>query len=52
MNAHNDYHWAIENPHIPASTTFQEIFSVNVWAGVLNNRFIEPYIFDQSINSQ
>ncbi len=39
-------------PYIVASTAFQERFSVNVWAGVLNNRFIGPYIFDQSINSQ
>ncbi len=27
-------------------------FSVNVWTGVLKNRFIGLYIFDPSINSQ
>ncbi len=52
MNAHNNHLWAIENPHITASTTFQARFSVNVCSDVLNHRFIRLYIFDQSINSQ
>ncbi len=44
MNAHNDNLWESKNPHITASTGLQEKFRVNVWAGVLNNRFIEPYV--------
>lgn len=51
-NPHNDHLWAAKNPHATISSSFQERFSVNVWAGVVNNRFVGPFIFEQSINSQ
>ncbi|XP_048006642.1 uncharacterized protein LOC125241966 [Leguminivora glycinivorella] len=41
-NLHNLHHWASkdQNPHVKRPTSFQQKFSVNVWAGVIGRRLI------------
>lgn len=51
-NFHNEHVWAIENPHAVRETHFQRRFSVNVWAGIVNNEVIGPHIFDGNLNSE
>ena len=44
FNCHNSHMWAVENPHGVRERAFQERFSVNVWAGIINGRLIGPYL--------
>ena len=41
--------WSHENPHETRVTNFQRRFSVNVWCGVLGNRLIGPFVFDNNL---
>ena len=38
-----------ENPHETRVTNFHRRFSVNVLYGVLGNRFIGPFVFDNNL---
>jgi len=38
--------WSHDNPHETRVTNFQRRFSVNVWRGVIGNRLIGPFVFD------
>ena len=40
------------NPHATCVTNFQKRFSVNVWFGVLGNRLIEPFVFDNNLTGK
>lgn len=44
-NLHNLHHWALkgQNPHVKRQTSFQQKFSVNVWAGVIGRHLIGPH---------
>lgn len=44
-NLHNLHHWAPgdQNPHVTRQTSFQQKFSVNVWAGVIGRHLIGPH---------
>lgn len=44
FNTHNLHEWHEINPHIVRERAFQQRFSINVWAGILNDRLIGPYI--------
>ena len=50
-NFHNLHAWAPENPHLKKQTSFQHRFSVNVWAGVIGNNLIGPFILPPRLNS-
>ncbi|GFW28006.1 transposase-like protein [Trichonephila clavipes] len=41
FNTHNSHSWAAANPHVRAA---QDRFLVNVWAGILGDHLIGPYI--------
>lgn len=43
-NLHNTHVWAIENPHAVVRNHFQHRFSLNVWAGIVDERLIGPFI--------
>ena len=45
-NSRNVHMWSDENPHETRITHCQRRFSVNVWCGVLGNRLIAPFVFD------
>ena len=48
-NLRNVHTWAHRNPHATCVTHFQRRFSLNVWCGMLGNRLIEPFVFDQNL---
>ena len=45
-NSQNLHTWSHDNPHETSVTNFQRRFSVNVWCGVLCNKLIGPFVFD------
>ncbi|XP_061716876.1 uncharacterized protein LOC133524741 [Cydia pomonella] len=50
INSKNYHHWADENPKLARESSFQYEFSVNMWAGVLNNRLIGPVEIPNRLN--
>jgi len=48
-NLRNVHTWSHRNPHATCVTHFQKRFSVNVWCGVLGNRLIGPFVFDNNL---
>jgi len=48
-NLRNVHTWSHRNPHATCVTHFQRGFSVNVWYGVLGNRLIGPFVFDNNL---
>ncbi|GFV38957.1 DUF4817 domain-containing protein [Trichonephila clavipes] len=44
FNTHNSHSWAAANPHITRTRAAQDRFLVNVWAGILGDHLIGPYI--------
>jgi hypothetical protein len=44
MNLHNLHVWAAENPRPTRSSSFQHRFSVNFWAGIVDDHLIGPYV--------
>lgn len=51
FNFHNEHTWARENPHRTRANSSQYKFSVNVWAGIISNYIVGPFIFETSLNS-
>lgn len=45
FNHQNWHHWAEENPHNITENKHQHRFSANVWAGIVGNHLIGPYVF-------
>lgn len=52
FNCHNMHQWAEENPNATRERAFQRRFRVNVWAGVLGDQLIGPYVFEESLNGE
>lgn len=52
MNIHNNHVWSQENPHATVETRFQHNFSVNVWAGIIDDYLIGPYFLPQRLNGE
>lgn len=44
FNSHNTHVWSDENPHAIHEGHFQERFKVNVWAGMVGDQLIGPYV--------
>ena len=44
FNTHNFHIWQRQNPHAIHQNKHQYRFSVNVWAGIVHNQLIGPYI--------
>lgn len=45
-NAHNEHYWALINPHLIREDHHQVRFSVNVWAGIINDHLIGPVFIE------
>ena len=41
--------WSHRNPNVTCVTHLQRRFSVNVWCGVLGNKLIGPFVFDNNL---
>ena len=50
-NFHNFHTWAEKNPHQIKQTSFQHRLSLNVWAGVIGNALIRPFVLPPRLNS-
>ena len=48
-NSRNVHTWSHDNPHETSVTKFQRRFSVNVWCGLLGNKLIRPFVFDNNL---
>ncbi|GFV42596.1 uncharacterized protein TNCV_1316011 [Trichonephila clavipes] len=44
FNTHNSHSWAAANPHVTRTRAEQDRFLVNIWAGILGDHLIGPYI--------
>lgn len=51
-NYHNLHYWSQDNPHAKIQTRFQVEFNVNVWAGVIGNTLVGPYILPDRLNGE
>ena len=48
-NLRNVHMWSHDNPHETSLTNFQRRFTVNVWCGVVGNKLIGPFVFDNNL---
>lgn len=44
FNTHNLHEWRADNPNAVRVSNYQHRFSVNVWAGIVDNYLIGPYL--------
>ncbi|KAJ8869089.1 hypothetical protein PR048_030651 [Dryococelus australis] len=51
INFHNKHAWAQENSHTVEEAKHQHRFSINVWAGIIGDRLIGPYLLPNRLNS-
>lgn len=51
FNIHNHHFYAEENPRVVRRGNFQNRFSVNVWAGILNNTLFGPIEIPARLNA-
>lgn len=50
VNFHNSHVWAEENPRAFRQCRYQQRFSLNMWAGIVNNTLIGPYELPTRLN--
>ena len=44
LNSWNSHVWDDENPHAQHAHGFQQRFGINVWADIVDGRYIGPYL--------
>lgn len=52
INLHNDHFWADENPKKHVEHSFQNKFSLNVWAGIIGDHLIGPHFFPRRLTGE
>lgn len=52
VNVQNCRYWSRENPHWMMEAHTQYPRKVNVWAGIIENKIIGPYFFEDSLNGE
>jgi len=52
FNNHNTHSWQQENPHEVHRFRYQHRFSINVWAGIVGDFLIGPYLMPSPLNGQ
>lgn len=52
LNFHNTHVWSDENPHAIFENKHQWKFSINTWAGIINNKLIGPFMLPQPLNGE
>lgn len=50
FNRKNEHVWSIENPRENREIRKQVRFSVNVWAGIYDDKAIGPFLFEENLN--
>ncbi|GFW46040.1 DUF4817 domain-containing protein [Trichonephila clavipes] len=51
INTHNAHMWALNNPHSTQPRAMQQRFTVNVWAGIVGDSLLGPYILPHRLDS-
>lgn len=49
FNSRNSHVWSEENPHCTVETSFQHRFHVNVWCGIICDKLLGPFIFNENL---
>ncbi|GBL73684.1 hypothetical protein AVEN_230680-1 [Araneus ventricosus] len=52
FNHHNSHMWSQVNPHAIRPQKHQERWSLNVWAGILGDRLLGPYLLPERLSGQ
>ncbi|GFY25494.1 uncharacterized protein TNCV_2486141 [Trichonephila clavipes] len=52
FNMHYSHLWAHVNPHGTITHAYQETFSINVWAGIVHNNLVGPYILPSRLTGR
>lgn len=52
VNRHNCRYWSTENPHWMQEAHTQHPQKLNVWAGILRNRILGPFFFEDTLNGE
>jgi len=50
FNTHNSHVWNDENPHARHVRGHQQRFSVNIWAGIVGDSLIGPFVLPPNLN--
>lgn len=51
VNHHNMHSWSEQNPHQVFETKFQNNFTLNVWAGIVGDYLVGPFILPRRLNT-
>ena len=52
FNFHNSHCWDHDNPHMTRPHSHQTRFSVNVWAGIVGDQLVGPYLFPDTLDGR
>lgn len=52
LNLHNAHYWSEVNPHWMVEMNNQNLWSLNVWCGILGDTIIGPFYFDGTLNGR
>lgn len=52
VNTHNMHYWAANNPRWMQEVQHQGRWSVNVWCGILGNKIIGPFIWNEPLRGE
>lgn len=51
MKVHNRHHWEVENPHATCTYVSKRKFTFNMWAGIVQDILLGPYVLPDKIVS-
>lgn len=52
QNFHNQHVWADTNPNATVETHHQQRFSINIWAGIVGDSLLGPYVLPNRLNGR
>ena len=52
FNTHNSHQWADVNPYASSTHAYQRRFSINVWAGIIGDHLLGPYLLPERLNGK
>jgi hypothetical protein len=51
-NFHNQHVWADTNPRATIQLSHQQRFAINIWAGIVGECLLGPYVLPDKLNGQ
>lgn len=52
FNRKNEHYWSVENPRQFREIRHQRRFHLNVWCGILGDRLLGPFIYEETLNGE